>query len=173
MTLPAASLCLLSPHAARESAQLLHGEDQEEKQLEVMCQLANETHLHLKQPQGKTMTGVWQKPKQMSVVLKFYSSVTKTVISNTAHALLFPSVFTHHSQDWSQGQNWLHIVCPMGRDFGFHCLQWNCSKRHALIYLKYSCQVMLWEPTYMTDWLECVWQIKNSWLHTCRGDHAK
>lgn len=99
VTLPAASLCLLSPHLARESAQLLHGEDQEEKQLEVMCQLANETHLHLKQPQEKMMTGVWQKSKQMSVVLKCYDSGTKTVISNTVHASLFPSVFTHHSQN--------------------------------------------------------------------------
>lgn len=99
VTLPTASLCLLSPHLARASAQLLLGEDQEEKQLEVMCQLANETHLHLKQPQGKTMTGVWQKSKQMSVVLKFYGTMTKTVISNTVHALLFPSVFTHHSQN--------------------------------------------------------------------------
>lgn len=91
----AASLCLLGPHPA----QLLHGEDQEEKQLEVMCQLANETHLHLKQPLGKTMTGVWQKSKQMSVVLKFYGNVTRTVISNAVHALLFPSVFTHQSQN--------------------------------------------------------------------------
>ena len=80
VTLPTASLCFLGPHPAWEPAQLLHGGDLEEKQSGVMWQLANETHLHLKQPQGKTMTGVCQKANQTSVVQKFYDSVTKTVI---------------------------------------------------------------------------------------------
>lgn len=93
------SISVLPESSSSQGISPALGEDQEEKQLEVMCQLANETHLHLKQPQGNTMTGVWQKSKQMSVVLKFYGTVTKTVISNTVHALLFPSVFTHHSQN--------------------------------------------------------------------------
>lgn len=122
-TLPAASLRPLSPHPARESAQLLHGEDHKEKQLEVMHQLANETHLHLKQPQGKTMTGVWQKPKQMSVVLKFYGSVAKTVISNTVMHCFFLLFSTTTDKIDLRDRTGSIIVCPLDQDFGCHWLQ--------------------------------------------------
>lgn len=53
VTLPAASLCFLVPHPAREPSQLLAGGNQEDKQSGVVWQLANETHSHLKQHEGK------------------------------------------------------------------------------------------------------------------------